>query len=45
MGFEPHQQESKLEDVSKFMKRMKSMLKEAKFAIWKSHKDMTKYYN
>jgi len=45
IGFEPQQQKYKLESILKFMERMKFMLKEAKSAIQKSHKDIAKYYN
>ena len=45
MSFKPYQQKSKLESISKFMKRMKSVLEKAKSAVYKVHDDMAKYYN
>jgi len=44
MGFEPEQNPSGLEMVNKFTKRMKSATKEAKSAIRKAQKVMTRYY-
>ena len=45
MGFEPRQDLSSLEIVNKFTKRMESATEEAKSAICKAQKDMTRYYN
>jgi len=45
MGFEPSQVPSGLETVNKFMERIKSTTEEAKSAIRKVQKDMTRYYN
>jgi len=42
MGFEPYQQRSKLESVSKFVERMKSTLEKVKFTV---QDDMTRYYD
>jgi len=35
----------KLESISKFTDQIKSALEEAKFVIYKSQENMTKYYN
>jgi len=45
MGFEPSQVPSGLETVNKFMEQMKFATEEAKSAIRKAQKDMTRYYN
>jgi len=45
MGFEPYQRKSKLESVSKFTDYMKYILEETMSAIYKSQKDIAKYYN
>jgi len=45
MYFELYQWESKLESVSKFIERMKSILEKAKFTIQKFWDNMAKYYN
>jgi len=45
MGFEPRQDPSSLETVNEFTKRMESATEEAKSAIRKAQKDMTRYYN
>jgi len=45
MGFKPRQDPSSLETVNEFTKRMESATEEAKFAIHKAQKDMTRYYN
>jgi len=45
MGFELRQDPSSLETVNKFTKRMESATEEAKSAICKAQKDMTRYYN
>jgi len=45
MGFKPRQDPSSLEMVNEFTKRMKSATEEAKSAIRKVQKDMTRYYN
>ena len=45
MGFELRQDPSSLEMVNEFTKRMESTTEEAKFAICKAQKDMTRYYN
>jgi len=45
MGFEPRQDPSSLEMVTEFTKRMESATEEAKSAICKVQKDMTRYYN
>jgi len=45
MGFEPRQDPSSLEMVNEFTKRMESATEEAKSAIRKAQKDMTRYYN
>ena len=45
MGFEPHQQRSKLESVSKYVERIKSALEKVKSIVQKAHNDMARYYN
>jgi len=45
MGFEPRQDPSSLETVNEFTKRIESATEEAKSAIRKAQKDMTRYYN
>ena len=45
MGFELYQQKSKLENIFKFMERMKSILEKAKSAIQKACNNIAKYYN
>jgi len=45
MGFEPSQAPSRLEMVNEFTEWMKSTTEEAKSAIYKAQKDMTRYYN
>ena len=45
MGFELRQDPSSLEMVNEFTKRMESTTEEAKSAICKAQKDMTRYYN
>jgi len=45
MGFEPSQAPSGLEMINEFTEQMKSAMEEAKLAICKAQKDMTRYYN
>jgi len=45
IGFELRQNPSSLETVNNFTKRMESATEEAKSAICKVQKDMTRYYN
>jgi len=45
MGFKPKQNPLGLETVNEFTKRMQSATKEAKSAIRKAQKNMTRYYN
>jgi len=45
MGFKPRQDPFSLETVNEFTKRMEFATEEAKSAIHKAQKDMTRYYN
>ena len=45
MGLKPHQIESKLENAFKFTDYMNSILEEARSAVYKSQKDILRYYN
>ena len=45
MGFEPRQQESRLESVNEFTNRMWNTLEEAKAALAKAKDDMAQYYD
>jgi len=45
MGFEPRQNPSGLETVNKFTERMRTAIKEAKFAIRKAQDNMKRYYD
>ena len=45
MGFEPDQQQSRVESVNEFRKRMEDALNEAKAALVKSKDNMAKYYD
>ena len=45
MRFEPYQRRSKLKSILNFTNYIKSVLKEAKFAIFKSQENIVKYYN
>jgi hypothetical protein len=45
MGFEPHQQPSRLEAVADFQQRMADALTEARAALVKAKDDMARYYD
>jgi len=45
MEFKPYQKKSKLESIYKFTNCIKFMLKKARATIYKSQKNITRYYN
>jgi len=45
MGFKPQQNPSSLEMVNEFTERMRTVIEEAKSAIYKAQDDMKRYYD